>query len=92
MVYNKTTFNSKISHLNKIKINLKNPNAIINNKSISYNSKYLNYAYKNRILNKLYKFQKLNKYYNKMNSLNDNSDSNFYNKESYNTNVNININ
>ena len=92
MVYNKTTFNSESSQLNKIKIYLKNPKTIVNNKSISYNSKYLNYAYKNRILKKPYKFQKLNEYYNQMNSLNDNSDSNFHNKESYNTNVNLNIN
>ena len=92
MIYNKTTFNSEISKFNKIKINLKNPKTIVNNRSISYNSKYLNYAYKNRILNKPYKFQKLNEYYDQKNSLNDNSDSNFHNKESYNTNTNININ
>ena len=92
MVYNKTTFTSESRQLSKIKINLKIPNTIINNKSISYNSKYLNYAYKNHILNQQNKFQKLNKYYNQMNSLNDKSDSNLQKKESYNTNVNINEN
>ena len=75
MVYNKTTFSSESVQLNKMKINFKNPKKKIKNKSISYNSKYLNYAYKNHILYKKYKFQKLNDYYNQMNSLNDNSDS-----------------
>ena len=91
MVYNKVTFNTERNTLNKIKINLKNPKKLINNnKSISYNSKYLNYINKNRILNKPYKFYKLKEYNNQKDSLNDNSDSYFHNKDSYNTNVNIN--
>ena len=93
MVYNKTTFNTESSRLNKVKINLKNPKKLINNnKSISYNSKYLNYINKNRKLNKPYKFYRLKEYNNQKDSLNDNSDSYFHNKESCNTNVNINEN